>query len=285
MFTQKVLIFSLGFFVSLTLLMGCNKKVDTDTASATQISALENMIQRGEIRVGYVAWNPAVIKDATTGELSGIYPDMIQNIADVLKLKVSWHQTTLANFAAGLQSQQYDFSVGPTFITIPRSIPVAFTQPVAYVGNSAVVKTGLVPPRTVKEIETRKLKVAVLQGQAMDEFFKRRYPNIELLILAGSDLTAPLAAVSSNQADIGFMNSVTVNRYTNEHPELGIAFAEDSQLELLPLAWATRQNDLHLHRFLESTLTYLKMTGRLEEIQKKYKIQLLYDTPRLHTAK
>jgi len=266
-------------------LTGCNQNRSSHNSATPAQSTLSKMIARGEMQVAYVPWNPAVIKDQKTGQLTGIYPDMINYMADVLKLKVVWHETTLANFAAGLQSQQYDFSVGPTFITIPRSASVAFTQPVAYVGNSAVVRRGIKPPSSTQEILNRGMKVAVLQGQAMDEYFKRRYPKISLLTLSGSDLTAPLAAVSSGQADIGFMNTVTVSQYVKEHPETQLAFVGQDKLEMLPLAWATRHDDAALLSFLDSTITYLKATGRLEEIQSKYEIQLLYDTPSLHVAR
>lgn len=246
--------------------------------------ALDQIHKRGEMRVGYIPWNPAVIKDPETGRLSGIFPDMVDYMAETLKLKVTWMETTLGNFAAGLQSRQFDFSVGPIFITIPRSVPIAFTQPVAYVGNSAVVKGSTSPPQLLEEIKERKMKVAVLQGQAMDEFFKRRFPDVELVILSGGDLTAPLAAVSSGQADIGFMNTVTVSQYVKEHPDTKAVFMGEDHLEMLPLAWSTRHEDRKLQSFLESSISYLKSTGRLEHIQARYENQLLYDTPALHAA-
>jgi ABC-type amino acid transport substrate-binding protein len=267
------------------LLAGCGEAFTGDSGGKdARGSALDQMVARGEMRVGYVSWNPAVIKNPETGELTGIFPDMVNYMAETLKLHVRWKETTLANFAAGLQSRQYDFSVGPTFITIPRSVPVAFTQPVAYVGNSAVVNANTPPPSSPDEIAARSMRVAVLQGQAMDEFFKRRYSNVELLILSGSDLTAPLAAVSTGRADIGFMNTVTVARYAEAHQDVKPIFMGDDQLEMLPLAWGTRHQDSALQSFLESSIIYLKSTRKLERIQARYDIQLLYDTPELHIA-
>lgn len=274
------------------VLLGCNKGNEATSPDSIKSSpaaltstTLNAMIARGEMRVAYVSWNPAVIKNAENGTLTGIFPDMINHMADLLKIKVVWYETTLANFAAGLQTGQYDFSVGPTFITVPRSVPVAFTQSVAYVGNSAVIRKKVKPPSSIQEIANRGMKVAVLQGQAMDEYFKRRFPSVQLLSLSGGDLTAPLAAVSAGQADIGFMNTVTVTQFVNEHPETKAVFIGEKQLEMLPLAWATRHEDTSLLNFLNSSITYLKSSGRLEEMQHKYPIQLLYDTPTLHVFK
>jgi polar amino acid transport system substrate-binding protein len=210
---------------------------------------------------------------------------MINQIAKNLNVQVTWKETTLANFAAGLNTGQFDFSVAPTFVTIPRAASVKFTQPVAYVGNSGVVKSsGVLKPRRLEELNKSNIKIALLQGQALDEFCRRNLPQAQFVVLSGSDLTAPLVAVSSGQADIGFMNSVTVAKYVAEHPEVEAVFTGDEQVEILPLCWATTGNDSRLHDFLDASITYLKSTGRLAEYQKKQKIQLLYDMPRLHPA-
>ena len=65
------------------------------------------------------------------------------------------------------------------------------------------------------------------------------------------------------------------------HPELVEVLADENQIERLPLAWATRTDDLKMLRFLDSALTYVKSTGRLAEYQSKYTIPLLYDIPLL----
>lgn len=264
-------------------LFGCDRHQEQTNANAT--SALDKIQSRGEMHVGYLVWEPCVLRDARTGALSGIFPDMIAQIAKNLNVKVVWEETTLANFAAGLNSGQFDFSVGPTFVTIPRAASVKFTQPVAYVGNSAVVRTsGSLKPQRLEELNKPGIKIALLQGQALEEFCRSNLPQAQLIVLAGGDLTAPLVAVSSGQADIGFMNSVTVAKYTAEHPEVQAVFTGDQQVEILPLCWATVGGDGRLGDFLDASITYLKATGRLAEYQKKQVIGLLYDTPRLHTA-
>lgn len=249
-------------------------------------SALEQAMQRKELRVGYLVWEPCVIKDSKTGQLAGIYVDMVNQIATSLNVRVTWVETTLANFAAGLQSRQFDFSVGPTFVTIPRATAVSFTQPVNYVGNSGVVlKNSKYGIRTKSDLARPGLRIAVLQGQAMDEYCRRNLPKAQVIVLAGGDLTAPLAAVSAGRADIGLMNSVTVTRYAKEHSEVVPVLLGEDQIETLPLVWATRRGDEQMLRFLDSSITYLKSTGRLAGYQSAYDIQLLYDLPALRPVR
>ena len=58
---------------------------------------------------------------------------------------------------------------------------------------------------------------------------------------------------------------------------------EDS-VEILPLAWSTRQGDVALRDFLNASISYLGTTGRIYEYQRKQQLQLLYGFPRLAVA-
>ena len=215
-------------------------------------SAIDRIQSRGEMLVGYLVWEPCVLRDQRTGELSGIFPDMVAQIAKNLNVKVVWKETTLANFAAGLNTAQFDFSVGPTFVTVPRAASVKFTQPVAYVGNSAVVrKDSILKPQRLEDLNKASIKVATLQGQALEEFCHRNLPQAQIIVLSGGDLTAPLIAVSSGQADIGFMNSVTVAKYVAEHPEVEAIFTGEHAGRSSPARLGDHGKRLPDVRFLE----------------------------------
>lgn len=268
--------------VLLSTVSSCDRST-VSNAPTTQGSAVRHMVQRGEMRVGYLVWNPCIIRDSSNGAMSGIYVDMVNYIAATLKLKVIWQETTLANFTAGLETGQFDFCVGPTFITVPRATAVAFTKPVAFVGNGGIVRTdGNFKPQTIRDLNRKGLRVAVLQGQAMEEYCRRNAPDAEVIVIAGGDLTAPLAAVSAGRADIGLMNVVTIQQYASEHPEVSTVLVGDQQVEILPLAWTTRRGDSESIDFLNASIVYLQSTGRLTEFQNRYPIRLLYDVPKLH---
>lgn len=241
------------------------------------VDRLGEIVTRGELRVGYLVWDPCVIRERPGAPLAGIYPDMFAEIAKALGVKLSWHETTLANFSAGLSAGQFDVFAGAVFVTIPRAAAVAYTDPVAFLGNSGVVaSTGGLRPRAASDLNVSTVRIAVLQGQALEEFARRSFPNAQLVSIAGGDLTAPLAAVSAGRADIGFMNSATVDRYVAEHPELTAVFTGGDQLEILPLAWAVRPSDQTLVNFLNAAIAYLDSTGRTAEYQRRYGVQLLY---------
>lgn len=255
-------------------------------ATAAAGSTLERIQKSGKMRVGYLVAEPMILRNPETKEIEGIFADMVRQIARTLNVEVEWVETNLASFAAGLQSDLFDFSVGPSFVTIPRAAAVTFTDPVAYVGNSAVVRAEgpLTSPKSLQDFNKKGLKVAVLQGQALEEYSRKNLPEAEVIVIAGGDLTAPLVAVSAGRADVGLMNSLTITQYTREHPELRAVLMGAESVEILPLAWATRKGDADLRDFLNSSISYLATTGRVYEYQKKQQLQLLYGIPQLREA-
>ena len=255
-------------------------------ATAAGGSTLERIQRSGRMRVGYLVAEPMIGRHQETREIEGIFADMVRQIARTLNVEVVWVETNLASFAAGLQSDLFDFSVGPSFLTIPRAAAVAFTDPVAYVGNSAVVRADgpLTAPKSLQDFNKKGLRVAVLQGQALEEYSRRNLPDAEVIVISGGDLTAPLVAVSAGRADVGLMNSLTITQYTQEHPELRPVLMGADSVEILPLAWATRKSDVDLRDFLNASIAYLGSTGRIYEYQKKQPLQLLYGIPQLREA-
>ena len=265
-------------------LASCNSGYKDNTEK--QSDKLESIISKKEMKVGYLVFNPCVIIDPNTGNMSGIFVDMVNQIAGSLNVKVTWVETNLANFNAGLKTNQFDFCVGPTFITPVRASNVLFTQPISYFGNSGIIqKNSKFKIVNESDLNSTGIRIAVTQGQVMDDYCKKNFPNAKLIALPGSDLTAPLVAVSSGNADVGLMNNILVLKYSKEHSEVTPVLLNEKQLEILPLSWTTTFEDVKLNEFLNSSITYLKSTGRIANYQKKYDTELFYDLPKLEKIK
>ena len=101
---------------------------------------LDQTISSGELRVGYIVTPPNAIKDPATGDLSGFDVDAIREIASKMGLKTTFTETDWGTFAAGLQTNQFDVSIAPTFATTKRSMAVLFLRPLIFAGNGALVK-------------------------------------------------------------------------------------------------------------------------------------------------
>lgn len=266
-----VIISCLALGLSLFTIFSYPQKTQVNTSP----SILENIQKTRVIRVGYVKFAPCAYVNPKTGELEGIFIDATKEIADELKVKVEFKETTLANFSAALSAGEFDYSIGPTFITPNRALSVAFTQPILALGNSGLVKSENTQKfQNISSLAQPNLRIAVLQGQAMEQFIKVNFPKAKLIVISGSDLTAPLTAVEAGQADIGLTNSVTVQNYASSRPNTSIVFNEKNSLARLALAWVVPSDDLRLQSFLNSSIDWLVQSGKLEQIEAKYKVRL-----------
>jgi polar amino acid transport system substrate-binding protein len=261
------------FIVLAVAAASCSGPAASDNAQ----DALDRIRAKHVMRVGYVDWAPCISREGHDAPVKGIFFDMVNEIASRLGVRVVWVETNLANFATDLNTGKIDFNVGPTYITIPRAAAVTFTIPISYVGNSGVVPvTSALNLRSIEDINHSNIRVAVLQGQAMDEFAKVKLSDAQLLRLAGGDLTAPLVAVSAGRADIGFMNTVTVDAYVASHPEVRRLLPGGKEIEVLPHGWATRTQDARLHDFLNASIEYLTASGRVAEYQSREPLKLRF---------
>lgn len=243
--------------------------------TSTRTSALERIQRERVVRVGYVRFAPCADVNPSNGQLEGIFVDAMREIATDMKLQVEFKETNLANFAAALEAGEFDFSVGPTFITPTRAAAVSFTQPLLALGNSGLVKRENAGAfASVEALSKPDIRVAVLQGQAMEQFVRSRFPQAKLIVIAGSDLTAPLSAVEAGQADIGLTNSVTVQQYAAAHQNTVPVFTSEDALVRLALAWVVRADDDRLKSFLNSSIEWLVHSGKLDAIQSKYPVRL-----------
>lgn len=263
----------LALAICAALASGCGRGI-SGSGSATE-RTLDRVRQTGELNVGYFIFEPTIVR-GKGGKLRGVFIDLIEAIGTALGARIVYHQVDLANFAAGLQSRQYDISIGATFATPQRATAVAFTRPIFYAGYTGVVQRGQASQfRRWQDMDRAGLRIAVKQGSAIDDFVRQQFRHAEIVRLTGPDLTLPLAAVSSGQADVGLMNQLTVYTYLRAHPEL------EEVLSANPVAptnfsWAVRQDDQRWLNYLDTCIEYFVNTGDMYRWESQYGIPLMH---------
>lgn len=242
----------------------------------TVASSLDRIRSTKELNVGYFVFEPTIMEDPNTKKLSGVFIDLVQTLGKALDAKVVFHKVDLANFVAGLQSQQYELSIGATFATPQRATSVLFTRPIFYAGYTGVCKKGQASRySTWQSLDRSNLTIAVKQGSAIDDFVRENFKNAKIIRLTGQDLTLPLAAVSAGQADVGLMNQLTVFTYLRAHPELEETLSKNPVAPTY-FSWAVRPDDIRWLLYLNTFLEYMENTGDTYHFESKYGIPLMH---------
>ncbi|MDO8481229.1 MAG: transporter substrate-binding domain-containing protein [Nanoarchaeota archaeon] len=239
---------------------------------------LDKMKKTGKLDVCYVVYPPAVIKDANTGELRGHMIDTLRAILDVIHVEPVYHEQSWGTAILGLQSGVCDVVATGFFINIPRAYSVAFTQPLFYVGDVALVKKNDNRFSTVFDADKKGLTVVVANGESGHNFVKENFKNADIKVIdvEGSDMSRIAMEVSAGRADIAIAGTGNLEAYARAHAEVKIIFA-DAPFNHNPTAWAVRSNDVAFLRFLENSLEVLEVNGKLKEFEDNYGAHWLHE--------
>ncbi|MBI3708705.1 MAG: amino acid ABC transporter substrate-binding protein [Proteobacteria bacterium] len=230
---------------------------------------MDRILKDKQLKIGYIPSPPGTIKDPATGEVKGFYVDGVRLMCKMINVEPVFIETTWANFAAGLQSGQFDFSMAGTFATIQRAAAVEFTKPIHYLGYSAVVKKGDTRFKQLSDFNQDGIKIAVVQGGAGQEYVRENFPKATIVALATGNLTAPFIEVSAGRADIGIEDAWQARRYSAQQPNVTDLF-QNNPYNVLAIAWSVRRGNQDMLNFLNTSIDFLLNTGRWEKMAEAY---------------
>lgn len=261
------LFISLGGFVF-------DGKTETHTVSQGTLMKIKTT---GVMDVCYAVWPPAVIKDASTGELSGHDIDATHALAESLGATVAFHETTFGDMAGGIQSGVCDIGTS-LFVNMPRAQAIAFSRPLYYAGSSGLVRKGDARFKTIEDVDKPGIVVATATGEAGNIFAKAHFKHAEILSIdvQSSDISRFLLEVTSGHADIGIADANTIQLFAASHPETTDAFASHP-FGLSPVAFGVRQGDQDFLNYVNNGLLSLQTDGTWATLEQKYNAHWLHE--------
>jgi ABC-type amino acid transport substrate-binding protein len=233
-------------------------------------SVLSEIKNKGVVNVGFVNYPPIVYRDLSTGKITGHFAKTIEDIFSQINIKVNFIETTWYNFPAGLKNHQFDICIAPTFSTIPRAFSVAFTNPLMYVGNSAICKNNDNRFKTLADFDRKGIVIAVTQGEQGEEYAKQNIKNAEVKVLSGSDQNLTFMEVILGRADLALGDSYAVSKFVEEHKGVVKDILKNDPYNLTAVCWSTRYNDLDLLYFLNSSIDVLSIRGVLIKYEQQF---------------
>ncbi len=229
------------------------------------------------MNVCYAVWPPAVIKDASTGELSGHDIDATRLLAESLGATVAFHETTFGDMAGGIQSGVCDIGTS-LFVNMPRAQAITFSRPLYYAGSSGLVRKGDARFKTIEDIDQPGIIVATATGEAGNIFAKAHFKHAEILSIdvQSSDISRFLLEVTSGHADIGIADANTIQLFAASHPETTDAFAS-RPFGLSPVAFGVRQGDQDFLNYINNGLLSLQTDGTWDALEQTYDAHWLHE--------
>ena len=234
---------------------------------------LERVLSSGVIRCGYVIYPPNLIVDPTTKKISGIFPEVLEQAAGNLGLKVEWsEEVAWGTMIEGLQAGRYDLIGSPVWPTGQRLRVADFTEPLHYNGVEIYVRAD--DSRFDAKIATlndSKFSIATMDGEAAASIAKEDFPQAKTVSLPQiADLSQLLLTVAGGKADVTFVDSIIAGQFIKANPGKIKPARPGLPIRLYANEMMLKQSDEAFRRALDGAISDLQNNGIVDQIIKKY---------------
>jgi ABC-type amino acid transport substrate-binding protein len=235
--------------------------------SAAQ-STFERIVKEKKMVVGVAPSRNLVLMNPRSKEHEGFVVDDIRNLEKLSGIKIEMVETTWAGLIAGLQAKKWDSIMTGLAATPERAAAVAFTEPYAYIGFSAMVRAdGDI--KSFADLNKPGTTLTVVAGAMEQTYVNRRFdkPNV----LAMTDVSAAILEVMQGRAKAYIGATISNAIRERERPtELRNVTFPKEVVEWNGLAHAVRYEDNDLRVFLDTYIRAMKLRGFYKDLAAKW---------------
>ena len=260
-----------GLAVLLALVAGCvSRKSDEPVVKKT---ALQRVLDSGKIRCGYLIYSPYLRKDPNSGQLSGIFHDVMEEIGRNAGLQIQWtEEVGYENIYPGLDAGRFDVFCPGLWPNASRAKAGYFTVPIFY---SFVTVWGRATETRfssdLSAIDSPSVRIATIDGAMEDIIARTDFPKATRVSLPQlSPFTQNFLNITSGKADITFAEPSLATEYLRSNPGTIKPIAAEKPLRVFGNTLVVRRGENELKEFLDVALLELLHSGRVDRIVSRY---------------
>ncbi|MBL8637988.1 MAG: transporter substrate-binding domain-containing protein [Alphaproteobacteria bacterium] len=260
-----------NYFLALLLLI-----LPFPSLASDKLTASERVVSTNILRCGYGGSNPYFKKDPNTGEISGMYIEILQEAAKLLSLKIEWtEEVGYAEFAEGLKIGRYDAFCAPIGILPSRArvstsaIPLAYNPQFFYTTKEKKLSSN------IQDYNKKEIKAVTTDGEGFQILTRKFLPNATEV--SNASMTPPaniFMDVVMGKVDVVMHDPVNINMFNKDNAEKGkLIPITDKPTSLSPTtAFSVLPEDTHLLNMMNVAFQTLLDSGKVEEILMKYEV-------------
>jgi polar amino acid transport system substrate-binding protein len=232
-------------------------------------SVLAKIRKEGVINVGYAQTGPWFYKDAKTGELGGIYKDVVDMLAKEIQIKVEWKEVTFANSTVGLRRGDYDLFGSSLVYLVQRGLVVNYVGPLYSKGVLFLIhKDNAGRFKTAAALNDPNVTISVTTGASEEPRIPLLLPKGPKVITTTGQITLGAEPVRAKRADAWISGDSDVILFAKRNESWAVALDPTHPLDRRPNTWVIRYGDAEWKQFLDFWCTYLVVNGEIERLFK-----------------
>ena len=242
-------------------------------------STYARVMRTGVLHCSYGLWEPAVMRDPTTGQFSGIVYDLMQEVGKSLNLKVEYSlEVPWDSIGVTLKSGKADAHCAGVFATPSRGRVLAFSDPMFFSPTVAFArKDDNRFDYNLDLINQPDITVALSDDDITREIYQRDYSQAKKWELPQFAPPEELfLALSSKKADVTFNAPSRLHSFEKGYPGVVKIIPTTKPLRIFPNSIAVDIGDEELLHVLNTAIDQMIDSGIVDKLIAKYKGK--YDT-------
>lgn len=253
--TRNILLLAVMMFLSLG---ACTEKQQSTIPQST----LEQVLQRGVLRVGMSTFVPWAMKDKN-GDLIGFEIDVAKRLAEGMGVKAEFVPTKWDGIIPALIAGKFDIIIGGMGIVPSRNLKVNFSIPYDYTGMSMVAHKELAAGfKSLEDFNRPDVTLVVRLGATPVAAAKKFMPKATLRQF--DDESQALQELLNGRAHAMVASAPFPAFQSLKYPEkLFLPLNENFTSE--PIGFALKKGDLDTLNFVNNWITVMHAEGWLKE--------------------
>ena len=242
--------------------------VFADDINLAKKSTLNEIIERGELRVGFEAgYLPFEMADKK-GNFIGFDMDVAKEMAKAMGVKFVPVNTAWDGIIPALITKKFDILISGMTITQERNLKVNFADPYIIVGQTILLnKKHAGKVKSYKDLNNPKYTVTSKLGTTGEQAIKRMIPKAKYKSFEVESEAA--LEVLTGKADATVYDLPFCATFMAQQGAGKLIFL-DEPFTFEPLAWAIRKGDPDFMNWLNNFLRQIKNDGRYDRIYNKW---------------
>jgi ABC-type amino acid transport substrate-binding protein len=234
-------------------------------------SVLAKCRKEGVLRVGYAQTGPWFYKDAKTGELNGVYKDVVEQLAKELQVKVEWKEVTFQNATIALRKGDFDLFGSSLTYLVTRAIAVDFVGPYYSRGTLLLChKDNADKFKTAADANRADVTFSVTSGASEEPRIPLLFPAKPKVITTTGQISLGAEPVRAKKADIWLSGDVDVILLAKRNADWAHVIDPANPLDRRPNTLAIRYGDPEWKSFMDFYGRYLSVNGEVERLLKHH---------------
>ena len=240
----------------------------TMTLGLASAETLEDIMQRGSLRVGLEPGYMPFELTNQKGEIVGFDVDVAKRMAKAMGVKLELVSTAWDGIIPALLTKKFDIIMSGMTLTQERNLKINFAEPYIVIGQTILLRKELAGKvKSYKDLNNPKYKVGSKLGTTGEQAVKRMIPK------------AKYTSYETEQEGVLELVNGKIDAFVYDKPFNTVAIGQHGQGKLVhldtpftyePLAWAVRKGDYDFINWLNNFMHQIKNDGTYQHIYHKW---------------